>query len=94
MAGDFLFEVEGKQFRAGPGDIAFALCGTVHTFQNVSSKPGRLIIYAQPGGIEDFFAELSAATENMSEPDLSIIVPIFQKYGLELLGPPLGARDK
>jgi hypothetical protein len=28
----------------------------------------------------------------MAQPDLKVIVPLFQKYGLELLGPPMGAR--
>ena len=94
VEGEFLVEVDGKQFRAGAGDIAFAPRGTAHTFQNLSSKPGRMIVYAQPAGVDLFFAELSAATEGMRELDLSVIIPLFQKYGLELLGPPLAARGK
>jgi quercetin dioxygenase-like cupin family protein len=92
LEGEYLFEVDGKQFCGGPGDVAFAPRGTAHTFQNVSDRPGRVAIIVQPASIENFFAELSAACQSMGEPDLSVIVPIFHKFGLELLGPPLSAR--
>jgi hypothetical protein len=45
-------------------------------------------------GLEAFFVDLDSATRGMKEPDPSVVVPIFQKHGLELLGPPLGVRSQ
>jgi quercetin dioxygenase-like cupin family protein len=92
LEGEFLFEVDGKQFRGGPGTFAFLPRGTAHTFQNVTDKPGKLLILTQPAGIEDFFVEIDGAMRGMTEPEMSVLVPIFQKFGMELLGPPIGAR--
>jgi uncharacterized cupin superfamily protein len=84
--------VDGAQFRASTGDALFAPRGTVHTFQNVGEEMGRMLVVLQPAGLEVFFEELSNATRDMQKPDMSVIVPIAAKHGLELLGPPLGAR--
>jgi quercetin dioxygenase-like cupin family protein len=92
LEGEFLFEVDGKQFRGGPGTFAFLPRGTAHTFQNVADKPGKLLILVQPAGIENFFADIDVAMRGMTEPDMAVLVPIFQKFGMELLGPPIGAR--
>jgi quercetin dioxygenase-like cupin family protein len=92
LEGEYLFEVDGKQFHAGPGTFAFLPRGTVHTFQNVTDKPAKLLIVTQPAGIENFFVEIDGALRGQSEPDMAVIVPIFSKYGMELMGPPLAAR--
>jgi quercetin dioxygenase-like cupin family protein len=92
LEGEFLFEVDGKQFHAGPGTFAFLPRGTAHTFQNVTDKPGKLLILVQPAGAENFFVEIDAAMRGMSEPEMSLLAPIFQEFGMELLGPPIGAR--
>ena len=94
LEGDYLFEVDGNQMTVGPGHSLFAPRGTAHTFQNIGPRPGRMIVLGQPAGMDVFFTELAAATKDMLEPDLSVIVPIFEKYGLELLGPPLAARGQ
>jgi quercetin dioxygenase-like cupin family protein len=94
LEGEFLFEVDGEQFHAGPGSFAFLPRGTVHTFQNVTDKPGKLLILVQPAGAENFFAEIDAAMRGMSEPDTAVLLPIFHKFGMELMGPPLGARNE
>lgn len=92
VEGEFLIEVDGKQAVVGPGGSAFAPRGTVHTFQNISSKNGRLVVVAQPGGIDVFFTELAAAIKDMTIPDIPVVLPIFAKHGLEFLGPPIAAR--
>jgi quercetin dioxygenase-like cupin family protein len=92
LEGEYLFEVDGKQFHAGPGTFAFLPRGTAHTFQNVTDKPAKLLIVTQPAGVENFFVEVDAAMRGMTEPDTSVLLPIFHKYGMELLGPPLAAR--
>jgi quercetin dioxygenase-like cupin family protein len=92
LEGEYLFEVDGKQFHAGPGTFAFLPRGTAHTFQNVTDKPAKLLIITQPAGVENFFVEVDAAMRGMTEPDMSVLLPIFSKFGMELLGPPIAAR--
>lgn len=92
VEGEYRFEIDGKELTAGPGGFVFAPLGTAHTFQNIGNSAGRMIIVVQPAGLEAFFTELDAAASRMSEPDMSVIALIFNKHGLELLGPPLSAR--
>lgn len=93
LEGEYVFEVDGRVFNAGPGCCVFAPRGTAHTLQNVGATPGRTLVTVQPGGLDTFFVELDRATRGMREPGASVVVPIFQKYGLELLGPPLALRS-
>jgi hypothetical protein len=53
-----------------------------------------MLVIVQPAGLDAFLIDLDSATRGMREPDLSVVVPIFHKHGLELLAPPLGARVK
>jgi mannose-6-phosphate isomerase-like protein (cupin superfamily) len=46
LEGQFLFEVDGRQIRAGPGATVFAPRGSRHTFQNIGSTPGRMVVTA------------------------------------------------
>ncbi len=46
-----------------------------------------------PGGLDLFFEELSAALPPGVEPNLGAMGGLYQKYGIELLGPPLGKRQ-
>jgi quercetin dioxygenase-like cupin family protein len=94
LEGEYLFEVDGKQFHAGPGTFAFLPRGTAHTFQNVTDKPAKLLIVTQPAGVENFFVEVDVAMRGMTEPDMAVLLPIFQKFGMELLGPQLEGRTE
>lgn len=92
LEGDFLFEIDGNSIHAGPGDTVFAPRGSRHTFQNVGTVPGRTLVTVVPGGLDEFFQEVSAAVPPGRPPDPGVILPIFHKYGLEFLGPPLSKR--
>ncbi|HEX5230346.1 MAG TPA: cupin domain-containing protein [Bryobacteraceae bacterium] len=94
LEGDFLFEVDGERFLAGPGTTVYAPKGTAHTFQNVGTKTGRILTTVQPAGVDQFFTELDAVSRGMLAPDMSVAGPIFERFGLELLGPPIGQRQK
>jgi len=90
--GEFVFEVDGQEIYAGPGATVFAPRGSRHTFQNIGTTPGRLVTMTVPGGIDLFFEEFEAAVPRGSSVDPAQLVPLFQKYGYELLGPPLAQR--
>src|SRR6266496_4298867 len=66
--------------------------GSRHTYQNVGSTPGRTVITVVPGGLDLFFEEVRSAFPPGRAPDPDKLVPIFQKHGLELLGPPMASR--
>jgi mannose-6-phosphate isomerase-like protein (cupin superfamily) len=89
LEGEFDFETDGKLYHAGPGCSMSLPRGRPHRFQNVGSTSGRMLSIVQPAGFERFFLELAVAAAGMKEPDRSVMVPIFEKYGLELLGPPM-----
>jgi mannose-6-phosphate isomerase-like protein (cupin superfamily) len=92
VSGRFRFEVDGETILAGAGDTVFAPRGSRHTFQNIGTEPGISIVTVVPGGLDVFFSELSEAAPRGVAPDPAKLVPIFEKYDLELLGPPLAAR--
>ena len=89
VEGQYVFEVDGKRIAAGPGSSVYAPKGTAHRFQNVGSTPGRVLVMVQPSGLDDFFRDIDAAARSHAQPDLAVILPIFEKHGLELLGPSL-----
>lgn len=90
--GQFLFEADGKNIHAGSGDTVFLSHGSCHTLQNVGATTGRAVVTVVPGGLDLFFEEVSAALQHGVEPDLARIGELFQKHGLELLGPPMRKR--
>jgi mannose-6-phosphate isomerase-like protein (cupin superfamily) len=89
--GKFLFEMNGGRIEASAGSSVFVPRGVPHTFQNIGNSPGRLLGVVAPAGIERFFrAPAQICVEG--PPEHTVVAPLFEKYGLELLGPPLAAR--
>ena len=93
LEGEFVFEVDGQEIHAGPGSNVYAPKGTAHRFQNVGATTGRLLTTSQPAGVEDFFMEIDQLAGGAIKPDPATVIPIFAKFGLELLGPPMAPRD-
>jgi mannose-6-phosphate isomerase-like protein (cupin superfamily) len=91
--GNFLFEVDGQEIYASTGATVFAPRGSRHTFQNLGSEPGVIVTTVIPGGLDVFFEEIEAVAPRGTAPDLVKMLPIYEKHGLELLGPPLAARS-
>ncbi len=93
LEGEFEILVGEETIPAGAGSCVHVPIGTLHTFKNVGTSPGRLLGIVAPGGLEKFFLEVGKpATEGSSapegEPDVGKIVEIGQKYGLEIPPPP------
>lgn len=93
VEGEYRFEVDGREIYAGAGDTVFAPRGSRHTFQNIGTAPGRMLATVVPGGVDVFFEELETAAPRGAVPDPTKMLPIFEKHGQELLGPPLAARS-
>jgi mannose-6-phosphate isomerase-like protein (cupin superfamily) len=92
VEGEYRFVVDGQEIYAGAGATVFAPRGSRHTFQNVGTAPGRTVTTVIPGGLDLFFEELEAIAPRGTVPDRAKMLPIFEKYHLELLGPPLAAK--
>ncbi len=89
VVGTYLFEVSGMVNELGPGSHVFVPRGIPHRFQYVGEKAGKMLIICQPAGIELAFDELARIPAPI-EPDK--FATVCQKYGIEVLGPPLPAR--
>lgn len=57
LAGEYGFTAGGRTFRAPAGTFVFIPRGVFHTFASTGAAPGRLLSFAVPGGVEDFFEE-------------------------------------
>lgn len=88
LEGEYEFEVDGQRIPAGPGCSVYAAKGTPHAFRNVGESTSRMLVTVQPAGLDEFFTEYSEANRRQ-ELNMSILIPIARKHGLELLGPPL-----
>jgi quercetin dioxygenase-like cupin family protein len=71
---------------APAGSFVFLPRDHIHTFQNIGTEPGLLLIGVTPAGLEKLFEErqgVSAETEHA----------LMKKYGVEVVGPPLGSAS-
>jgi quercetin dioxygenase-like cupin family protein len=92
LEGEYRFEVNGREIRARAGDTVFAPRGSVHTFQNVGTGPGRTLTTVVPGGVDIFFEELEIVAPRGTAPDVPKMLVIAERHNQQLIGPPLGAR--
>ena len=60
-----------------------------HCFQNIGDTAGKMLVICQPAGLESFFEEVSMI---QGPPDPAKIGPVAQKWGMEILGPPMAYR--
>lgn len=68
---------------AGPGDVVFKPRGQWHTFWNSGDESASLLEIISPGGFEGYFEDVIALFR-IEEPAPEKLVPIAQRYGLEL----------
>ena len=91
LAGDFVFEVDGKQTPLPAGGSILAPRRLSHRWANTSEDEGRVIIMLQPGGFEGFFDELFKVIAKSPLVDRAELGGLFAKYDMELLGPAIYA---
>ena len=89
--GQFVFVLDGVRTTVEAGGTVFIPPGVVHQYQNVGAQPGRMLIYIEPAGLDLFFGELDALLASSAEPDMPAIARLHEKFGMDLLGPPMSA---
>ena len=52
--GEFEILLGAKTIRAGPGAFAFVPKRTIHRFQCIGDRPGKILIHFTPGGLKCF----------------------------------------
>ena len=62
----------------------------MHTHWNATDAPVKLLAFPAPAGFETFFADLAELMERTpaGPPDESRIAAVYEKYGLQVVGPP------
>jgi len=87
LEGRIRFEIDGQEFVGESGSFAYVPRGAMHRFQNIGNSVSRMLVMVTPGGLEEFFRELSGVIDPTLPPDSEIADPIARKYGVEILGP-------
>ena len=94
LEGQLTFHVGDAVLVADAGSFAFAPKGVPHAF-TVDVEPTRVLLLAAPAGFERFAHELGVpATDGESPPDMAVpgpevLAPIAERYGIEVVGPPI-----
>ena len=89
--GEFRIWRGDEMLEVGPGAVAFLTRNVPHTYQNVGSEPGRLLVTITPAVFECFFRAVSS--RNLSPKDMQELEAVAKEYGLQFLGPPPGAPN-
>ncbi len=91
LEGEYLYEVDGKRFRAATGDIVSVPGGAAHTFTNLSASPSRQLVMMLPAmDAMKFFVglgEIMAA----GRPEQAVLNAYGAAWSVEFLGPPIKA---
>jgi hypothetical protein len=100
LEGEFEFPNGGDIVRSAAGSLVYVPRGNLHTYKNVGSEPGRMLVSQTPGGLhERFFEELGEEAQDSTTPpvmdgplDIERIVAIAARYSIEM--PPPQARQR
>jgi mannose-6-phosphate isomerase-like protein (cupin superfamily) len=97
LKGVLRFRVGDDVLDAEPGDSLLAKRGTPHAFANRTNQPAEMLIHITPGGMERMFREFGQVAESideqpeaMSQAQMNRITEVTARYGIEVLGPPIG----
>lgn len=89
LEGEYDIRIGDQVVRLKPGASAYGPKLIPHTWRDVGSAPGRLLVVAQPAGhIEAFTLDLEALTaKGPASPEA--YKALFARHDMEIAGPPL-----
>jgi quercetin dioxygenase-like cupin family protein len=79
LEGEYEFLKDGHWVRAEPARAIQAMRGSVHTFRNSGSTPGKMLVFVVPAGMEKYLEEIS--TLSIPE-DMAKLLTISERYGI------------
>ena len=83
IEGSLRFEVNGELFERKAGAVAVVPAGAVHAFRNIGATPAVIHFEMLPAG------DSEKAFELMVGGAIDDVDAFFDKYGMDLSGPPL-----
>jgi quercetin 2,3-dioxygenase len=92
LRGRYKVRIGDSIFRCEEGGFAYLPSKVPHTFLNLTDEPGEVIVVYTPGGGHKFYEEFGPLSRS-GPPDPKRLAPLFEKYGMTLLGPPLSPDD-
>jgi DNA-binding transcriptional MerR regulator/quercetin dioxygenase-like cupin family protein len=94
VEGEIEVLIDKQHIRVTAGESVFIPRQVAHLWGNVSGNQGKIINVYQPAGkMEEFFRELGKYDGNPAFHEANTLEEMhqfFNKYGMDLLGPPLG----
>ena len=94
IEGTLTCRVGDNQFDADAGSLVWLPREIPHTFANLSDAPVRVLGVTVPAGLEGMFEEQAAYFAGLTgPPDEDVVAAIGSKYGVTVVGPPLGAAS-
>ena len=82
VSGEFKFKLGDRIVSTPARSIVFVPRGTAHTFENVGTEPGVLLVGVTPGGLEQMFAERQSVDSETER-------TLMKMHSMEVVGPPL-----
>jgi mannose-6-phosphate isomerase-like protein (cupin superfamily) len=80
VEGEFEVKIDDTVHAAPEGVLVYGPRGRGHSFHNTWDKPSKMLCVTTPGGIEDFFTELSALMSEPSRPDWERMSELAAKH--------------
>jgi quercetin dioxygenase-like cupin family protein len=95
LDGELSIEIEGVEYRPGPGATVFAPRGLAHSYK-VESPTARWLVLGTPGGFDGWFFATGKPAERLvvpefdpaDFPDFGDVIASVERYGGKVLGPP------
>ena len=94
LDGEFSVLLGERTLTAGQGAFVHIPKGTLHTYKNTGSTPGRMILLLTPGGFERLWEELGERATQLTTPppvDAGVIeklIALAPRYHLQIPPPP------
>jgi quercetin dioxygenase-like cupin family protein len=88
LEGELEFQIGDTYMTAKAGQWIYAPVGIKHSFRNVNSANARLEFVFTPGGIENYFEEVSQVFTDKPANWSDVANQVAIKYGIQMLGTP------
>jgi uncharacterized RmlC-like cupin family protein len=89
IEGDLTVQLGDEHHVLGPGGFVNAPIGLPHTYRNAGEEPTRALFVLSPGNNWAYLQEASEHGPVEDESDLEHLLPILERHGVEVVGPPI-----
>ena len=88
LKGRYKIQIGEEFYYVNEGGFAYLPSKVPHTFVNLTDEQGEIVVVYTPGGGHTFYEEFGPIARSCP-PDPKVLGPLFEKYNMTLLGPPL-----